>query len=46
MFLAGKQRVHVGLEITRDIIVYIQHETNREETTVTKAGLVCFLPGE
>jgi len=36
----------VGVEITREIIVYIQYETDREDTAITRAGLVRFLPEE
>jgi hypothetical protein len=46
MLPAGKQRVHLGLEITREIIVYVQYETNKEDTAVSRASPVCFLSEE
>jgi hypothetical protein len=36
----------VSFEITGEIIMDVQHETNREDTTVTRADTVRFLQEE
>jgi hypothetical protein len=43
MPLAVRQGVHVGFKITGEIIMDVEHETDREDTAVTRAGAVRFL---